>query len=160
MTNEEHIEQLKKLRSFHNGSYGRSINMAIEALKFAQWVAEEVIDEDLWELNHGAFGEIACRKLEKLGIVRAKSDEWELIESEDEKMIGAGYKSAYQQGYSDAMRDFRKKSKTNVLDKIRAEIALRNLGESSNICIKAYNDAINDILQIIDKYKSESEDKK
>ena len=33
MTNEEHIEQLKKLRSFHNGSYGRSINMAIEALK-------------------------------------------------------------------------------------------------------------------------------
>lgn len=43
------------------------------------------------------------------------------------------------------------------LDKIRAEIALRNLGESSNICIKAYNDAINDILQIIDKYKAESE---
>ena len=33
MTNEEHIEQLKKLRSFHNGSYGRSINKAIEALK-------------------------------------------------------------------------------------------------------------------------------
>ena len=32
MTNEEHIEQLKKLRSFHNGSYGRSINKAIEAL--------------------------------------------------------------------------------------------------------------------------------
>lgn len=33
MTNEEHIEQLKKLRSFHNGSYGRSINKAIEVLK-------------------------------------------------------------------------------------------------------------------------------
>ena len=33
MTNEEHIKQLKKLRSFHNGSYGRSINKAIEALK-------------------------------------------------------------------------------------------------------------------------------
>lgn len=26
-------------------------------------------------------------------------------------MISAGYKSAYQQGYSDAMRDFRKESK-------------------------------------------------
>ena len=26
-------------------------------------------------------------------------------------MISAGYKSAYQQGYSDAMRDFRKKPK-------------------------------------------------
>ena len=33
MTNEEHIEQLKKLRSFHNGSYGRSINKAIDALE-------------------------------------------------------------------------------------------------------------------------------
>ena len=33
MTREEHIEQLKKLRSFHNGSYGRSINKAIEALE-------------------------------------------------------------------------------------------------------------------------------
>ena len=37
-------------------------------------------------------------------------------------MISEGYKSAYQQGYSDAMRDFSKKSKTNILDKIRAEI--------------------------------------
>lgn len=37
-------------------------------------------------------------------------------------MIIAGYKSAYQQGYSDAMCDLRKKSKTDVLDKIRAEI--------------------------------------
>lgn len=27
-------------------------------------------------------------------------------------MISAGYKSAYQQGYSDAMRDFRKEPKT------------------------------------------------
>lgn len=41
MTNEEHIEQLKKLRSFHNGSYGRSINKAIEALnqqKEGKWI--------------------------------------------------------------------------------------------------------------------------
>lgn len=51
--------------------------------QFAKWVAEEVIDEELWELNYGAFGEIACRKLEKLGIVRAKGGEWELIESQE-----------------------------------------------------------------------------
>jgi len=30
-------------------------------------------------------------------------------------MISAGYKSAYQQGYSDAMRDFREKPKTDVV---------------------------------------------
>ena len=49
MTNEEHIEQLKKLRSFHNGSYGRSINKAIEVLeeqKESVWVS---IDEELHE---------------------------------------------------------------------------------------------------------------
>lgn len=51
--------------------------------QFAKWVAEEVIDEELWELNYGAFGEIACRKLEKLGIVRAKGDEWVLVEQEE-----------------------------------------------------------------------------
>lgn len=34
-------------------------------------------------------------------------------------MISAGYKSAYQQGYSDAMRDFRKEPKTDAFDKIK-----------------------------------------
>ena len=37
-------------------------------------------------------------------------------------MISAGYKSTYQQGYSDAMCDFRKEPRTAILDKIRAEI--------------------------------------
>ena len=44
MTNEEHIEQLKKLRSFYNGSYGRSINKAIDALeqepKTGHWIKD------------------------------------------------------------------------------------------------------------------------
>lgn len=49
MTNEEHIEQLKKLRSFHNGSYGRSINKAIEALnqqKVGHWIDCEDLGDD------------------------------------------------------------------------------------------------------------------
>jgi len=46
--------------------------------QFAKWVATEIFDE--WEYNKDSFAEIACRKLEKLGIVRAKGDEWELIE--------------------------------------------------------------------------------
>lgn len=33
MTNEEVIESLKKLKSFHNGSYGTAINFAIKALE-------------------------------------------------------------------------------------------------------------------------------
>ncbi len=48
--------------------------------QFAKWVATEIFD-DMWEYNKDSFVEIACRKLEKLGIVRAKGDEWELVES-------------------------------------------------------------------------------
>jgi len=88
MTNEQHIENLKKLKSFHNGSYGADIDRAIKSLEqedsydFARWVAEEIFD-DMWEHNKDAFAEIACRKLAKLGIVRAKGDEWELIEPQE-----------------------------------------------------------------------------
>jgi len=42
--------------------------------QFAKWVATEIFD-DMWEYNKDAFAEIACRKLSKLGIVRANGDE-------------------------------------------------------------------------------------
>lgn len=62
------IENLKKLKSFHNGSYGADINKAIKALEFAEWVAEEIFSDD-WEFNKDSFEEVACRKLAKLGII-------------------------------------------------------------------------------------------
>ena len=49
---------------------------------FAVWVAKEIFD-DAWEYNKDTFAEIACRKLNKLGIVKAKGDEWELIEPQE-----------------------------------------------------------------------------
>lgn len=48
--------------------------------KFAEWVAEEVFNE-LWEVNYDAFAEIACRKLAKLGIVKATKTKWILEKS-------------------------------------------------------------------------------
>ena len=64
MTNEEHIEQLKKLRSFHNGSYGRSINKAIDALEQepkTKWipVSERLPEETgtyITTLDYGEYG--------------------------------------------------------------------------------------------------------
>lgn len=57
MTNEEHIEQLNKLRSFHNGSYGRSINKAIEALKqepkTGRWISHREHCENLGVMPSG-----------------------------------------------------------------------------------------------------------
>lgn len=46
---------------------------------FVLWVAEEIFDEN-WEYNKGAFEELACRKLAKMGIVKANGDKWELVE--------------------------------------------------------------------------------
>ena len=46
MTNEEAIKGLKKLRSFHNGSYGEHIDMAIKALE-QRWIpVSERLPED------------------------------------------------------------------------------------------------------------------
>lgn len=76
------IENLKKLKSFHNGSYGTDIDKAIKALEFAEWVAEEIFSDD-WEYNKDSFEELACRKLEKIGFVKKTDTDWILIESEE-----------------------------------------------------------------------------
>lgn len=57
-------------------------NEKSEAEQFAEWVAEEIFSE-LWEYNKDAFAEIACRKLEKLGIVKTNGDKWELIDPQE-----------------------------------------------------------------------------
>lgn len=54
--------------------------------QFANWVAEEIFDEN-WEYNKDAFAELACRKLAKLGIVRTKGDEWELVEPQESEEV-------------------------------------------------------------------------
>ena len=84
MTGEEVINKLQYIRTHYpsknieNIEADNALFIAIEALKFAAWVADEVIDEELWELNYGAFGEIACRKLEKLGLTKLNGSSWEL----------------------------------------------------------------------------------
>ena len=58
---------------------GSRYGKLLKTEQFAKWVATEIFD-DMWEYNKDAFAEIACRKLEKLGIVRVKGDEWELVD--------------------------------------------------------------------------------
>lgn len=80
MTIEKHIEVLSSYNYGFTGYAGNlqdSIDVAIDTMRkyqkledFAKWVAEEVIDEELWTYNHSAFAELACRKLVKLGIMQ------------------------------------------------------------------------------------------
>ena len=49
---DEHIEQLKKLKSFHNGSYGASINLVIDTMHKCQKI-EQILDDcdhEAWEV--------------------------------------------------------------------------------------------------------------
>ena len=42
MAIDEHIAQLKKLKSFHNGSYGASINFAVDSIRRCQRIAKAI----------------------------------------------------------------------------------------------------------------------
>lgn len=61
----------------------KALEQDSESEQFAKWVAREIFDDDWDEYNKDAFEEIACRKLAKLGIVRANGDNWELIEPQE-----------------------------------------------------------------------------
>ena len=45
--------------------------------EFARWVAKEVLD-NYFEESSGAFAEIACRKLVKLGLVEVKDNVYKM----------------------------------------------------------------------------------
>ena len=97
MTREELIRNLKYTMEKHKNDNVNTFDTNISVMckdildylerepkteQFAKWVATEIFD-DIWEYNKDAFAEIACRKLAKLGIVRAKGDEWELVEPQE-----------------------------------------------------------------------------
>ena len=95
MTIEEAIKNIYALnavcgqKEFYDKEFEEALSMAIEALEkqseteqFARWVAKEIFS-DMWEFNKDAFDETACRKLAKLGIIKADGDEWTLVEPQE-----------------------------------------------------------------------------
>ena len=69
-----------KLTGWTNAIAAIDLAPTVEAepyAEFCEWVADTVFYEDFedkWTL--GAFAEVACRKLEKLGFVKKVGDEW------------------------------------------------------------------------------------
>ena len=47
---------------------------------FAFWLAEQILDEEMWELNASAYGELIARKLEKCGILNCVDEHYHLNE--------------------------------------------------------------------------------
>ena len=47
---------------------------SIDCTDFVKWLLDEVMDEELWEDNAKANGEIICRKLKKLGVLDTENE--------------------------------------------------------------------------------------
>lgn len=47
---------------------------AVDCTDFIEWLVDRVLDETIWEYNSVAYGEIICRKLEKLGILEVTEE--------------------------------------------------------------------------------------
>ena len=47
---------------------------------FVFWLAEQVLDEELWELNASANGELIARKLTKCGILKCVDEHYQINE--------------------------------------------------------------------------------
>ena len=50
---------------------------------FAKWVASWIFDPQFEEGGQGAFIELACRRLNKLGIVGKSDDKWLFLKEDD-----------------------------------------------------------------------------
>ncbi len=110
MTREERENAIRCLKKWSEESpYIRTYRTALEALEqepspdykifgkwakeygaryknfkhFAEWVADEILDE-YWDYNEDSFAEIACRKLEKLGLVKSIGTEWVRVRCRNE----------------------------------------------------------------------------
>lgn len=146
ISREKVIEQLNKLKSFHNGSYGEAINFAIESIKvdmaydlayekaesycddcISRQAVLEYIEGEEAELGHSSENELVCRNINELPSVIPLT-------------------------------------KTKVLDKIKAEIKALSPEPTAYDVVDGnpVKDAIWETLievdKILDKYKIEREE--
>lgn len=88
MTIDEAIKSLKSLKSFHNGSYGTALDLAIKALeqqpKTGHWIEEEVFDGEV------AYKCSKCGGLFELENGTPKDNEYNFCPKCGEKMESEG----------------------------------------------------------------------
>lgn len=95
---------------------------AVDCTDFIEWLVDRVLDETIWEYNSVAYGEIICRKLEKLGVlevteepsyyIRPSADAVPQLRQTDTLII------------ADALRYLAKDTERHLVDRTRAD-ALR-----------------------------------
>lgn len=131
MTREEQtISNLKKLKSFHNGSYGTDIDMAIKALE-KEPCEDAISRQAVINLTKGCNNALVEPRIF------------------DSHNSGTIFKH-----YITELPPVNPQSKTDVLDKVRAEID--KIYEREGHSFDCLN-ALDDLKEFIDKYKDKGE---
>ena len=66
-----------------------------DCTNFILWLLDEIMDEDNWELNAVAYGEIIARKLKKLGLLEVKDGYYVRVPSADAEQTEVVHKPDY-----------------------------------------------------------------
>ena len=75
---------------------------AVDCTDFIEWLVEVVLDDEDWELNAVAYGEIICRKLEKLGVLETTEEPSYYIRPSADRPQGVWINREYCQVDEDA----------------------------------------------------------
>ena len=70
----------------------------VDCTDFLYWLIDEVVDEENWELNAVADGEIICRKLKKLGLLESKGGYYH----DNSRATEESLRNAYYDGFNTA----------------------------------------------------------
>lgn len=83
------LNELEGSAEYNKGvtdAFNALFDLPVEAepyIEFCKWVTDTILPEDFedkWTL--GAFAEVACRKLHKLGLVHKEGEYWTMDEAE------------------------------------------------------------------------------
>ena len=85
-----------------------TVNKVKELEDMAVWLCDEVMDEENWELNAVANGEVICRKLVKCGLLERKDGYYRYAKQYYRptiSIIAENRRERYKKGTEDAKKE-------------------------------------------------------
>ena len=94
---------------------------AVDCTDFIEWLTEEVMDEEMWELNAEANGEIICRKLVKLGVLEVTEEPSYYIRPSADAVSREFYEDAVKANIGIVIENRKLKAQIESADAVQGE---------------------------------------